>query len=523
MDGMDEMVAPSARGVNTASASKPCRLWLPAMSVLIACGGSPSDSAPAPSAQNMASDRLPGGGEPSSNAGAQTPAGSEGNVTPSGLIGGDSPPQGGASGEMPLEPCTASLLSAAVSDVIPTVGIVEFSTPLEALASARIEFGLDASYGLSAPVDLAAERYRTLLLGMKAGREYHYRIVAEGGGASCASADQTLTTGPLANDLPEVETTARESGAEASSFLMTGRYVRQGGGGGGGGRAPAYILDADGDFVWWYYIDADVTNARMSHDGKWMWISAANVPESQGANVHRVSMDGLIDEDLSEEFQGQNHHFTILPDETVAFFAYGDNGCDDVKERAPDGTVRTLINARDAHGAEGDCHLNFIEYSPDDNTLIFSDLDHDNITKITREGEVVWVLGGPTNDFTGAGASWSRQHGIDVLGTDRLVIFNNGGLGGDDEGSLALELELDLTGMTASIAWQYAAEPAIQNEVMGDVQRLANGNTVIAYSTQGVLHEVDPMGRLVRELTWGLGGAFGYAVQRPTLYGPPPR
>lgn len=464
-------------------------------------------------------DNPPADGEPMPGGTGETPPGSEGPVTPSGLSGGDSPPADGEPGEMQPEPepCTVSLLSSAVSDVIPTVGIVEFATSVETLQAARVEFGLDSSYGMSAPVDLGTERYRTLLLGMKAGREYHYRIVAEGGGVTCTSEDQTLTTGPLPNDLPDVETTASEPGAQANSFLMTGRYVRA------GGRAPAYILDADGDFVWWYYIDADVTNARMSYDGKWMWISAANVPESQGSNVHRVSMDGLIDEDLSEEFEGQNHHFTVLPDETVAFFAYGDNGCDDIKERAPDGTVRTLVNARDAHGAAGDCHLNFIEYSPDDDTLIFSDLDHDNVTKVTRQGEVVWVLGGPTNDFTGMGASWSRQHGIDVLGAERLVIFNNGGLGGQDDGSLALELALDLTARTASVAWQYAADPGIENDVMGDVQRLENGNTVISYSTQGVLHEVTPTGDLVRELTWGLGGAFGYVVQRATLYGPPPR
>ena len=38
-------------------------------------------------------------------------------------------------------------------------------------------------------------------------------------------------------------------------------------------------------------------------------------------------------------------------------YAYGTNGCDDIKERAPNGTVRTLINARTAHGLSGDCHV----------------------------------------------------------------------------------------------------------------------------------------------------------------------
>jgi hypothetical protein len=493
--------------------------------LLLACGDSTPSTAPAPTpSESLPEPAAPGAStdDPTTGGGVGTPApSSEGPITPVGLNGGDA--------EMPatppvpeVEPCVVSLQSATVSEVIPTVGIVEWSASLAALDGARIDFGLDANYGMSAPVDLAEPNYRTLLLGMKAGREYHYRIVAQAAGTECASADLTLTTGPLANDLPDIETTASDPTAQAGGFLMTGRYVRQAGGG-GGGTAPAYVLDADGDFVWWYRIDADVTNARMSYDGKWMWIAAANVPETQGANVHRVSMDGLIDQDLSDEFEGQNHHFTVLPDETVAFFAYGQNGCDDIKERSPDGMVRTLINARTAHGADGECHVNFLEYSPEDDTLIFSDLDHDNYTKVTRQGEVVWVLGGPTNDFTGMGSSWSRQHGIDVLGLNRFLIFNNGGLGGGDGSSLALELELDLTARTTSIAWQYAAIPGIQNQVMGDVQRLTNGNTIVAYSTQGVLHEVAPNGDVVRELTWGLGGAFGYMVQRPTLYGPPPR
>ncbi len=492
---------------------------------LLACGGSPTSSPPPPpSMQQQPAMPGPGGGvaaESPSAMPSQGPAPSGEMVNPSGLSGGAPMPMGNPS-EMPAPeptatPCTVSQLSARVSDVIPTVGIVEFSTSLTSVTGARIDFGLDTSYGMSAPVDLAEPSYRTLLLGMKAGRQYHYRIVAQGAGVECSTADATLTTGPLANDLPEIETTESVPGAQAGGFLMTGRYARQ------AGTAPAYVLDADGDFVWWYRIDADVTNVRMSYDGKWMWISAANVPETQGATVHRVSMDGLVDEDLSDEFTGQNHQFAVLPDETVAFFAYGQNGCDDIKERSPDGRVRTVINARTAHGATGDCHVNFLEYSPEDDTLVFSDLDHDNITKVTRSGEVVWVLSGPTNDYTGAGSTWSRQHGIDVLAVDRLLFFNNGGLGGGNDSSLAVELDLNVAARTTSIAWQYAAMPAIQNQVMGDVQRLANGNTVVADSTQGVLHEVNPQGNLVRELTWGLGGAFGYVVQRPTLYGPPPR
>jgi hypothetical protein len=91
------------------------------------------------------------------------------------------------------------------------------------------------------------------------------------------------------------------------------------------------------------------------------------------------------------------------------------------------------------------------------------------------------------------------------------------------EGSIAYEVVLDLGAMTATRVWSYQAMPGISNDQLGDVQRLPNGNTVIAYSTQGVLHEVDADGNLLQEITWPIGGAYGYIHKRATLYGPPPR
>jgi hypothetical protein len=300
-------------------------------------------------------------------------------------------------------------------------------------------------------------------------------------------------------------------------FLITGQYQ-----GSTTGGAPAYILDADGEYVWWFRTgQMNVTGVRMSYDGKYMWINAANVPEGQ-ATVYRVSMDGMTSENLSSSFTGQNHSLTVLPDETVAFYAYGSNGCDDIKERSAAGMVRTIANSQTAQGTSGACHVNGIEYSQEDDTLVFSDLDHDTITKVRRSnGETVWVLGGTNSDFTGA--MWDRQHGIDVLGVDRLLFFNNGPMGGGGSGSVAIEILLNISGGSATRPWTYTAMPGIANQIMGDVQRMENGNTIIAYSTQGVLHEVNAMGQLLQEWEWPSGGAYGYIQKRKTLYGPPPR
>jgi hypothetical protein len=273
-----------------------------------------------------------------------------------------------------------------------------------------------------------------------------------------------------------------------------------------------------------------VTGARMSYDGTHMWINGANVP-SGTAHVHRVTMDGLTDEDLSSQFAGLNHQLTVLPDETVAFYAYGSNGCDDIKERAPSGTVKTIVNARTAHGGTTACHVNSVHYSKPDDALVFSDLDNQDLTKITRTGTTVWVLNGTGNTFTGV--SWKGgQHGFHLIGLDDFVVFTNNSrvaagsttsVGGTGDGSIALEIKLDTTAKTATQTWSYKANPGVQNDVMGDVERLPNGNTIVGFSTKGALHEVSATGTVLQRWAWPAGASFGYIEKRATLYGPPPK
>lgn len=467
-----------------------------APSLLIVCplllssaGCSESDSA-VPGCAGGASSGCTGG-----SSGSGGSADTEG---PGGGSGGSSPPTSG---------CTFEITSS-LSEAIQAVGIVTFTTSLASLESARVEFGLDTDYGSTAPVDLQEADYRTLLLGMKADRTYHFRVVVSDGTTECASDDQTITTGDLPTNLPNVTITTHDPAAVAGGFLVTGTYQ----------TGPVYVMDADGDFVWWYSIE-EGTRARMSWDGKYMWIARGNVPETM-PHVVRVSMDGLDVQDFSDEFPRQNHDFAVLPDETIVYIAYSDNGCDDVIERSPNGTSRLIINSGVAQGVNlpGMCRLNAVEHSDKDDTIIFSDFDNSNLVKVTRQGEVVWVLGStnPTLDSI----TWQTQHGIQALEANRILFFDNGG---PSQGSRALEMQLDGIGGTAEVIWHYLASPAISNVILGDVQRLENGNTLVTYSTQGVVHEVNADREVVQSIVWPLGGALGYATKRASLYGPPPR
>jgi len=433
--------------------------------------------------------------------------------------------EGGLAGDSGPSTCSFTV-AAALSTKIQTVGVVTWSVDLPGLQSAHLEFGPTVSYGMTAPVDLNAADHRTLLLGMKQARTYHYRIVAESSSSECASPDYTLTTGWLLTGLPRIMVVGKSSARPLyGGFLLTGQYLPVPPGG-----MPAYIADADGELVWAYPFVRDVTGARMSHDGQYVWLNNANTPSTQGAVVHRVAMDGTSDEDLSDKLAGLNHQLAVLPDESVVFYAYNPSGCDDVKEYSPaTGAVRTIVNTGAAQGDYGACHIVNIQYWQEDDTLVFSDRDNQMIVKIRRrDGATVWTLGGPYPTI--AGIYWvGAQHSVDLLGTGRLLIFNNNmgsvasGPPGTGDGSIAIELSLDLTAMTAAEVWSYKADPGIPNDILGDVQRLPNGNTLVAYSTKGVLHEVAPDGTLLQEWTWPLGASFGYIEKRATLYGPPPR
>jgi len=423
-----------------------------------------------------------------------------------------------ASGFLGSGDCTFSVTSS-LSTMIPTVGIVTWSTTLAAPTEAHVDFGLTTAYGMTAPVDLGSPGYRTLLLGMKPSHTYHFRVAASGLTGHCTSADTTITTGPVPNGMTTVTATTSNPSAAFGGFLIMGQYQKFPAATG----VPAFILDADADVVWWYFLAKDASCVRMSYDGQFMWINNVNVPVGT-ASVHRVSMDGLTDDDFSAEFAGLNHQLTVLPDETVVFDAYGANGCDDIKQRSPDGTVTTIVNAQIAHGGSGPCHVNAIGYSKTDDTIVFSDLLNNDLTKITRTGATVWVLNGVGGKFIG-GVWQGGQHGFDILGLDDFVIFANNDTaeGGTGLGSSAIEMKLNLSTMTATRIWSYLADPAIQNSVMGDVQRLPNGNTIIAYSTGGIIEEVDASANLVQEWQLSLGATLGYIEKRATLYGPPPR
>jgi len=417
--------------------------------------------------------------------------------------------------------CSINIKTKSLSTAIPTVGIVEWSSDLSGITEANIEFGLDTNYGMTAPVDLTETNYRTLILGMKAGgRTYHFRVVAKAGDKICTGQDNTLpATGDPPNALPQLTLTPTKANGLDGGFLVAETFKQAFGTSGDG---AAYIIDGDGDFVWWYVVKGivDLSRARQSYDGKYMWITSVNVM-SNTQKMIRVKMDGTDAQDLTSQFGGINHDFAVHSNETIAFIAYGSNNCDDIKERAPDGTVTTIINSGTAVGASA-CHCNAIHYDRNDDTIVFSELDTSSFVKVTRDTKkVVWLMSSQNSGkATVTGVSWRNQHGFHIIDPKHLLFFNNN----TGPNSTAIEAELSINGGsgTATQLWSYPSTVTVQ--YMGDAQRLNNDNTLVTYSSAGEIREVSSAGTLLQTVkVSGSGNLVGFTEKRKSLYGPPPR
>jgi hypothetical protein len=144
-------------------------------------------------------------------------------------------------------------------------------------------------------------------------------------------------------------------------------------------------------------------------------------------------------------------------------------------------------------------HANSVYPVPNERALILSLRNLSRILKIDVDtGDILWALG-PDQDFDWLGPEMPRdrwfdsQHDVHPLPNGHLLFFDNGScrqgytiLGAY---SRALELAVDEENMTVSIAWEHRTDYA---GAMGNIARLANGNTFIAGGWGGYLIEVKP-------------------------------
>jgi len=159
-------------------------------------------------------------------------------------------------------------------------------------------------------------------------------------------------------------------------------------------------------------------------------------------------------------------------------------------------------------------HANAVDVDQDGNYLVsFRHLSE--VTKIdSRNGAVLWRLGGVRNDFMFDSDSneFSFQHGVRRLPTGSLIMFDNGNRH-TPPFSRAIEYRLNEQTRTAQAVWQYRPTPDLFSFALGFAERLGNGNTLVTFGTSAIVQEVSPAAKLVWQVSVP-AGLFVYRAYR---------
>lgn len=487
-----------------------------------------------------------GGSGDSGSAGASTEgtsaAGMSGSGAPGNASGGTDAESGGAEGGAAEatggsgpalegetvfgDACTFTVKHTS-SPEIGTVEIVSWSSDFSDATDAHIDFGLTgAGLTMSAPVDLNKPNRRTLLVGMKGDRSYTFRIVLNSADGACTSPDSSFTTGSVPDWVPTPTLDISSAGA-SEGFIITTPGIDFSVGEGPRGLPSAYVFDTDGDVVWWSPdLLLEASRAHLSWDGETMWI--LNLANASEGRVFMVSMDGMTTTEVLG-LERSHHDFTVLPEGGIATVY-----TDAVVEVDADGTMRTVVaDLGTLYEPDRFFHANAIHYYEADDSYTLSDRYANLFVKFTRDGELIWQLGGANPvgeafDLLGLNP-WLGNHGHHMTGDGHFLFFNNYSSGvGDDNEARVVEVLLDETNFTAKKTWEY--DLGGDSPFLGDVERLPNGNALVTDSMGGVISEVSPAGEVVQSYDakpWGSENGFlnlfGYADFRTSLYGPPPR
>ncbi len=417
-----------------------------------------------------------------------------------------------------------------LSPKIGTVGVVEWSVS-EPIDSASVVLGpAKGAFEHTGQIDLNEPGHKTLLLGLKPDTTYKFAIVAHGT-RIYTSPVYEITTGPQRTGLP-IPAIHDEPGCGVRLGGFTIGCI-DGRIGSGDTSSTVYIYDQDGDHVWWYDFPVDdCARARMSFDGKRMWGGNANVTGNKGA-LFSVTMDGtderLYTSDNVPGMEKRHHDFAVLENGNILYFerdplppgkgatpfgTYINDEADTIYELDPVTLTKTRIyyesdDFEAAIKADGS-HTNAISFVPHLDAVAFSMKNLHTIAVVSYpEGALLATYGGPESDFDGM--VWDTQHDFQVL-EDGLVLFNNNG-GAD--GSAALKYTIEAG--TEALDWAYS--PGVQSNTWGSAVQLPNGNFLVVFSNNSLIHELNPEGELLQSTEIA---DITYVVRRASLYGPPP-
>jgi hypothetical protein len=143
-------------------------------------------------------------------------------------------------------------------------------------------------------------------------------------------------------------------------------------------------------------------------------------------------------------------------------------------------------------------HINSIDTESDGDLLVDSRNTWAAYDVDPKTGQVRWELGGKHSSFKlGPGAATAWQHDARQQPDGAITFFDNGAFPAVHPQSRAIELALNPTTMTATLARSYEHQNPLVAGSQGNVQTLANGDWMVGWGQAGYLSEVSPAGQVL--------------------------
>lgn len=371
--------------------------------------------------------------------------------------------------------------------------------------------------------------HAVFVMGLVAGATCTFDATAEAPGASGTASAVIEGVGPLPAALPELTVSTLDS-ARIQPGWTVWTLARED----TTGSLVVALIDENGDYRW-YDLVGDVSGRQRAIDAHVVDGGVLLGGRDPGPRPYLIGWEG---EFIWEGPPGNHHDIRPSPfnEDHYLFLDHSSEGCPLGRN---EGRVNELnIATGEVIWSWAICHYytppvafpdwthaNAIGPVPGERAVLLSLRNQDNVLKVNRDtNELEWVLGGNGDFEMDPEDRFLRQHAAEALENGNVVLFDNGAEG-QRTYSRALEIALtfDEEGEPdrADVVWDYT-DVTLYSSHKSDANRLANGNTLIAYS-----HLRDSLDAVIlevtaeREVIWDLRtppGWWTYRAERVDPY-----
>jgi hypothetical protein len=415
---------------------------------------------------------------------------------------------------------------------MPTVIRVRWETA--AASTGWVEYGASTLYEHHTPDEVEGTDHEVLLRGLHQSDDLHLRVRSISDHVRSCSPDQEASTGAFGFDLPSLSTMAFDPMGSAGGYTIAPLFA--------GTSDLVAILDAEGGYVWASTVTAGY-RARLAQAAEGILVlRQASGPHEQ-ATIARMGFDGTTLSQSSitgghtdfvqvdgDSFAGISWRVCADGDTPVALamaiVEVDEGGAERVVwsdlELEPPAQPCELVSGMSWPGSamsDTASALNGIAYDPVDDAYLATARNWNGIVSVDRTtGTTNWMVRGNQQVEGGIEAPPNAlvlPHSVERV-EDNYLVLNQGLAIGSN--ARLVELAVDPDAQAVTEQWSWVPDDVTSIEVLGNAQRLWNGNSLAVWSTAGMIDEVTQAGTLVWKLEAPLDTQFGFAERVQSLY-----